>query len=89
MIIIIGDTKYFIDFFIPASNAHPMIGIQLKPDSFYHGHYQSVVDIEGKMKAFRDMYGATTFVLTYKKSGDDSIVFSDMSMIEQIKNILN
>ena len=29
------DTDYFIDFYIPEEEYHPMIGIQLKPETFY------------------------------------------------------
>jgi len=85
------DTKFFIDFYIPKSINNPLIGIQLKPETFYQGHYQAVVDIEGKMQEFRDAYEAKTFVLVYKQSDENEseLMLSDPTVLDQILKLLN
>lgn len=84
------DTQYFIDFFIPEESTHPLIGIQLKPDTFYRGNYQIVVDIEGKMNEFRSTYRALAYVLKYRQleHKKDTIEFTNQEVIEEIQNIL-
>ncbi len=79
------DTEYFIDFFIK-SNCGDLVGIQLKPETFYRGHYQHVVDINGKINAFCRKYSAKAYVLQYRQSSDqEGIVFSNPDIIEEIK----
>lgn len=82
------DTQYFIDFYIRGSNGR-LIGIQLKPETFYWGGYQNVVDIRGKMAAFCQDYNALAYVLIYKQSTGSGITFSDPTVIEEIKRSLN
>ena len=82
------DSKYFIDFYLRDANG-ALIGIQLKPDTFYRGNYQTVVDIEGKMKDFRDKYNATTFVLRYNPQSDNkTIKLVNPEIISEIKLLL-
>ena len=83
----IWDTEYFIDFFVTGRTGN-LVGIQLKPETFYRGHYQFVVDIEGKMKRFCQEQNATAYVLIYKASSDDEITFVDTTVIEDIKRQL-
>lgn len=80
------DTLYFIDFYLQTASGR-LIGIQLKPDTFYHGRYQYVVDIRGKMNAFCQQYNADAFVLTYSTSDGkrDGIAFANPEVIEEIK----
>lgn len=81
------DTDYFIDFYIPENTEHPLIGIQLKPETFYRGHYQNIVDIEGKMNRFRSDYRALAYVLKYKSvSSSSGIEFTNPDVIIEIKN---
>jgi hypothetical protein len=83
------DTEYFIDFFIETSN-NQIIGIQLKPETFYLGHYQNIVDIKGKMELFRKKFNALTYILKYKHQRDQSkIIFSNPDLIDEIKAELN
>lgn len=82
------DTKYFIDFCIYEANKQ-LIGIQLKPETFFLGKYQNKVDIEGKMEAFCLEYDAEAYVLAYQadlKSG--GLVFSNPKCVEMIKQRL-
>lgn len=82
------DTDYFIDFFAIGQNNN-LVGIQLKPETFYFGHYQYIVDIKGKMRAFCQQQNATAFVLKYKStSGNDIIEFSNPEVINEIKKQL-
>lgn len=82
------DTAYFIDFYV-YSQTGQLIGIQLKPETFYMGHYQYKVDIKGKMHAFCQEQNATAFVLKYRvTSGDSQILFSNPEVIEEIKAML-
>lgn len=82
------DTQYFIDFYVRGANGQ-LIGIQLKPETFYKGGYQNVVNIEGKMAAFRHQYNALTYILIYKQSTGDSITFLDRTVIDEIKHNLD
>lgn len=84
------DTEYFIDFFIPECETHPIIGIQLKPDTFFKGHYQNVVDIEGKMNRFMVEYRALAYILKYKQMMDEkrTIEFTNPEVITEIINNL-
>jgi len=82
------DTNYFIDFYLKDSN-DVLVGIQLKPESFFIGEYQKKVDIDGKMEAFRQMYSARTYVLIYRKSSDgNGIDFVNPQVIDEIKKSL-
>ncbi len=81
------DTEYFIDFYVQGAGGL-LIGIQLKPDTFYHGHYETKVGIEGKMKRFEDEYKAKTYVLQYKSGGGSGIAFVNPEMIGEIKELL-
>lgn len=82
------DTQYFIDFYVRGPNGR-LIGIQLKPETFYRGGYQDLVDIDGKMAAFRRDHDALTYVIVYEPSPGSGIVFSDPAVIEEIKRRLN
>lgn len=84
------DTNYFIDFFVPETDKHPLIGIQLKPDSFYKGRYYKKVDIEGKMKRFKDEKRALAYVLRYSTIDAESteLSFCNPEVIGEIKRIL-
>ncbi len=81
------DTQYFIDFYVKGAD-NRLVGIQLKPETFYHGQYQNIVDIEGKMGAFRQKYNAATFILTYRQSSEKEIVFCDPGVIKKIKELV-
>ena len=82
------DTNYFIDFYVNDRAGKP-IGIQLKPESFYYGHYQYVVDIRGKMQAFCDLYQTSAFVLQYSVDNrTDRISISNPTVIEEIRNLI-
>ena len=81
------DTKYFIDFYLKTSN-NGIIGIQLKPETFYLGNYQSVVDIEGKIRSFCNDFNAKAFILKYKQTNQQNIVFANPNIIEEIKKFL-
>ena len=82
------DTQYFIDFYLHGADGE-LIGIQLKPDTFYYGRYQYVVDIHGKMCRFCEEYGAKAFVLKYKSnSNSGSIEFDNPEVIREIKSLL-
>lgn len=79
------DTKYFIDFYLETTKA--LIGIQLKPDTFYRGNYQYTVDIRGKMNAFERAYNALSFILLYQQhSNQEGIVFANPEVIDEIKS---
>ena len=81
------DTKYFIDFYLETHKA--LIGIQLKPDTFYRGNYQYKVDIHGKMKAFERAYNALSFILLYQQhSSQDGIVFANPEVLDEIKSFV-
>lgn len=82
------DTLYFIDFYV-RSHSGQLIGIQLKPDTFYMGHYQYKVDIQGKMTAFRRDFNAAAYVLKYTAYSDtNEIVFSNPEIIDEIRTLL-
>lgn len=82
------DTMYFIDFYIK-SKTEQIIGIQLKPETFYLGKYQNVVDINGKLELFRKNFNALTFILEYKQIPEQSkIIFKNETIIDQIKKLL-
>ncbi len=82
------DTAYFIDFYL-FDNNHKLIGIQLKPETFFLGHYQNKVDIQGKMQAFCEDNDATAYVLTYRVSNDTTrLVLCNPEIIDEIKNKL-
>ena len=82
------DTDYFIDFYVNDRNGKP-IGIQLKPESFYYGRYQYVVDIKGKMKAFCDLYQTSAFVLQYSVDNrTDNISILNPAIIEEIRSMI-
>lgn len=79
------DNIYFIDFYFKSKGGR-LIGIQLKPETFYSGRYNKKVDIEGKHRAFREKYNAKTFILTYKQLYDNNkVVLTDPSIIDEIK----
>lgn len=82
------DAQYFIDFYIE-SPQHQLIGIQLKPESFYLGRYEKKVDIQKKMSIFCNEYNAVTFVLVYKVNvSSGTIVLKNYDVVNQIKDIL-
>jgi len=82
------DTSYFIDFYLRGAN-NILIGIQLKPATFFYGHYQNIVDIKGKMKQFCEDYSAQAFILIYLQDADSTeITFENPQVINDIKNLL-
>lgn len=82
------DTEYFIDFYLRDTYGN-LIGIQLKPDTFYYGKYQYVVDIQGKMRRFCNDFNANAFVLKYiSNSSNGEITFENPEVISEIKNLL-
>ncbi len=82
------DTEYFIDFYLRDSGRN-LIGIQLKPNTFYHGNYQYVVDIQGKMQRFCNDFNANAFVLKYiSNSKSGKIEFENPEVISEIKSLL-
>lgn len=79
------DNKYFIDFYLKSKNGK-MIGIQLKPETFYRGNYQYKVDIKSKHNAFINDYDAVVFVLTYMKDQKtNEITLTNSQVIDRIK----
>ncbi len=82
------DTKYFIDFYVYGAKGK-LIGIQLKPETFYLGDYEKKVDIKGKMDAFCQEYGAQAYVLTYQSGlGPGQFLLTDPEVLETIKGEL-
>lgn len=82
------DTEYFIDFCVRGKD-NKLIGIQLKPETFYKGHYQNKVNIEGKMHRFCENENAIAFVLQYKASCDSKCIsFLDPNVLDEIKGHL-
>jgi len=78
------DTNYFIDFYFIAGNSR-LIGIQLKPDTFFRGKYYDKVDIEGKIQKFCDDFQAFAYILQYSPSSKNSIVFSNPKTLLKIQ----
>lgn len=81
------DSKYFIDFYVNDAQGG-LIGIQLKPESFYAGQYQDKVDIEGKMLSFRNKFHANTFILIYRTDLGGRFEFVNPSVINDIKELI-
>lgn len=82
------DTEYFIDFYLRDASGE-LIGIQLKPDTFYYGNYQYVVDIKGKMRRLCNDFNANAFVLKYiSNSNSGKIEFENPEVISEIKSLL-
>ena len=82
------DVKYFIDFYVIGKNSK-LLGIQLKPVTFYSGKYYEQVDIRGKILSFCHQYNAMACILIYShsaSSGHFSIENTDM--IEFVKKKL-
>lgn len=83
------DNLYFIDFYFYDTQNH-LIGIQLKPESFLHGHYEQHVAINAKMQHFCSTYNAKAFILYYRqgynaKSMDDFFINPEtINLIKQI-----
>lgn len=76
------DGEYFIDFVI----RNPLIGIQLKPESFYQGRYYLFVNIDQKLKKFEQDFNAKTYILIYSGSKESGIEIINIETIEQIRN---
>ena len=83
----VWDTRYFIDFFVHKRKCR-MVGIQLKPASFYAGGYQDTVSITEKMERFQQKYDAFAYVLTYQESGQGTIQL-DPAAIKEIQEHLD
>ena len=82
------DTIYFIDFYLQNRN-QDIIGIQLKPVSFYLGHYNKIIDINGKLNKFRSDMRASAFILIYEiNDTDNSIIIKNPEVINEIKDLL-
>lgn len=80
------DSEYFIDFYVLGDGRRPMIGLQLKPESFFYGKYQNKVDIEEKMKAFERRYHAISYVLTYERKKDGRLVITNEDAVNEIRD---
>ena len=71
------------------SSRNELIGIQLKPETFYMGRYQYKVDIRGKMNAFCRDKNARAFILKYSVASDRSgIIFTNPEVINEIQTYL-
>ena len=79
------DGKYFIDFIINK----PLIGIQLKPKTFYDGHYDVVTNIDQKLEEFEQNFNAKTFILVYEESDNNHIEIINMEVVDEIKQIID
>lgn len=85
---ICSSIQYFIDFYVYSSR-NELIGIQLKPETFYMGRYQYKVDIRGKMNAFCRDKNARAFILKYSVASDRSgIIFTNPEVINEIQTYL-
>ena len=82
------DGEYFIDFYL-YSKKGTLIGIQLKPETFYLGRYYRKVDINGKLSKFRKDYDAKTFVLMYRKGDRNQIILVNAEEIDKINRLKN
>lgn len=81
------DNFYFIDFYF-YDTQNQLIGIQLKPESFLHGHCDQYVAIKDKMQHFCKDYDAKTFVLYYRQNSNARTAndfFVNPEVIELIK----
>lgn len=78
------DGEFFIDFIIE----NPLIGIQLKPITFYKGGYNRIVNIDNKLKEFEKMYKAKTFILIYEIK-NNLIEIQNMAVIDEIKRLVD
>ena len=79
------DGEYFIDFVIK----DPLIGIQLKPETFYQGKYNIIVNIDEKLKKFERDFKAKTFILIYLKGDDNGIKIINQGIIDEIKTFIS
>lgn len=82
------DTLYFIDFYFHSFDGK-LIGIQLKPKSFFAGGYNRVVNIEGKMKKFREEFNAETYILIYsnKMAEEYELEVEDPVLLSSLHNL--
>ena len=78
------DGEYFVDFIIKK----PLIGIQLKPETFYHGKYDFYVNIDEKLRKFERDFNAKTFILIYSKEVENGIKIINENVIKQIKSYI-
>lgn len=82
------DTEYFIDFYLYGAN-NQLIGIQLKPETFFLGNYQNKVDIHGKMNAFCREYNAQAYILIYQAGVEEGqLILSNPEVVDIIKQNL-
>lgn len=82
------DVKYFIDFYVVGKNSK-LLGIQLKPATFYSGKYYDKVDIRGKILSFCRQYNAMACILIYSRSASSGqFSIENPDMIEFVKKKL-
>lgn len=78
------DGEYFIDFYVYGRDGK-LIGIQLKPETFYYGGYNRIVNIDQKLKSFREEFNALTFTIRYRKADDNNIIFVNSEILDEIR----
>jgi len=81
------DGEYFIDFYVYGRN-DKLIGIQLKPVTFFYGGYNRKVNIDQKLKSFRQDFDALTFTIHYKKSENNEIIIVNYEILDEIREYL-
>ncbi|MDP2425394.1 MAG: MjaI family restriction endonuclease [bacterium] len=79
------DGEYFIDFVI----TNPLVGIQLKPDTFYSGGYDKKVNISAKLKNFERDFNAKTYILIYTREESGKIRIINYDIVEEIKKYIH
>lgn len=77
------DGVYFVDFVI----RKPLVGIQLKPKTFYTGGYHNIVRIDDKLAKFEKDFNAKTFILIYEKIANSIKIIND-EVIDKINKLL-
>ena len=77
------DGVYFVDFVIHK----PLVGIQLKPKTFYTGGYHNIVRIDDNLAEFENDFNAKTFILVYEKIGNSIKIIND-EVIDEINKLL-
>lgn len=83
------DINYSIDFYFNNS-IDKLIGIQLKPESFFYGHYEKHSKINRKLDVFRNLYHAEAYVLYYRQHCDFQNInqfFTNSEIIQHIKQL--
>lgn len=82
------DARYFVDFYFE-ENDGTIIGIQLKPESFSKGKYETMADMERKVNDFKRDYGGEVVIIEYGKDfGGNGLVISDMDPVNRLKKLI-